>query len=359
MRLTLFRSLTLALALVALISPATLDAAPPTQPSPAPRTPAPAPPVSAELQKEADRLFKSGVALFKEKKFGEALAEFEHAYAIAPHPLVLYNIAVCHRELSHYTEAVRYYRLFLADKSGKVPASRVTDAQTELGALLAQQASVTVIITPAVSGAQLTLDGTPLDKPAMPLILSPGEHQLIARAPGWRDYERTVRVVAGDTLAFELPLGKLPEVPSAGVATLEPGAPLVRPSPRSWLAVDAGFGMNLRRFGNTGAPSLGLGAAIGSRIGVGLDVVLVAYAVVPSVRVRVAGDALSLHVVGAVPIAFSDDPMAGNFVAIAGGLGVRYRATPRLAFRLESYVSLASKDQGMSVPTFLGGELWF
>lgn len=355
MRLTL--TLPRALALVALISPATLDAAPPTHPSPAPRTPAP--PVSAELQKEADRLFKNGVALFKEQKFGEALAEFERAYAVAPHPLVLYNIAVCHRELSHYTEAVRYYRLFLADKSGKVPAARVTDAQTELDALLAQHASVTVTITPAASGAQLTLDGTPLDKPVMPLLLSPGEHQLIARAPGWRDYERTVRVATGDTLAIELPLGKLPEVPSGGVATLEPGAPLVRPSPRPWLAVNAGFGTNLRRLGNTGAPSLGLGAAIGSRIGVGLDVVLVAYAVVPSVRVRVVGDALSLHLVGAVPIAFSDDPMAGNFVAIAGGLGVRYRATSRLAFRLESYVSLASKDQGMSVPTFLGGELWF
>lgn len=351
---------TLALALaLAVVAPATLEATPPPPPppSPAPRTPAPAPPAS-DLQKEADRHFKSGVALFKEQKFGEALAEFVHAYAIAPHPLVLYNIAACHRELSHYTEAVTYYRRFLADRSGKVPATRLIDARAELDALLAQHASVTVTITPAVTSAQLVLDDTPLDNPEMPLVLTPGEHRLIARAAGWRDFERTLRVVAGDALTIELPLAKLPPMPSGGVATLEPGEPL-RPSPRPWLAVDAGFGMNLRRLGNTGAPSLGFGAAIGSRLGVGLDVVLVAYAVIPSVRVRVAGDALSLHVVGAVPIAFSGDPMAGNFVAVAGGLGVRYRATPRLAFRAESYVSLASKDQGMSLPTFLGGELWF
>ena len=65
-------------------------------------------------QKEADRHFKAGVALFKELKYAEALAEFERAYEIEPHPLVLYNIATCHRELSHYGEAVKYYQRFLS-----------------------------------------------------------------------------------------------------------------------------------------------------------------------------------------------------------------------------------------------------
>ena len=72
---------------------------------PAPKAAAKPEPKTPE-QKEADRHFKSGVALFKEAKYAEALAEFERAYEIAPHPLVLYNIAGCHRELSHYSEAV-------------------------------------------------------------------------------------------------------------------------------------------------------------------------------------------------------------------------------------------------------------
>ncbi len=45
----------------------------------------------------------------REAKYTEALAEFERAYEIAPHPLVLYNIASCHREMSHYGEAVKFY----------------------------------------------------------------------------------------------------------------------------------------------------------------------------------------------------------------------------------------------------------
>ena len=368
MRIALI-SLTLALA-----GPAALEAAPAPRPKPTPQTPEPKPPepkapepgapeakALEQLQREADHHFKSGVALFKEAKYAEALAEFERAYEIAPHPLVLYNIAGCHRELSHYAEAVTYYGRFLSEGNGKVPAARLAVAQADLNALLTLIARVTVTITPANPDASLLLDGSPLVKPAMPLILTPGEHRLVAHVAGKRDAERTLQLGAGDTITIDLPLGELPLTPPGKVTTVaQVEAPSLRASSsRRWLAVDAGVGMNLRRLGNTGAPSIGLGAEIDSRFSVGVEVVLVAYAVVPSLRVRVAGDALSLHLIGAMPIVFSDDPMTGQFFAVAGGLGVRYRQTSRLAFRLESYVSVAGKSQGTTVPTFLGGELWF
>jgi len=375
MRIALI-SLALALAApAALVAPAMLDAAPaprptPVPPKPDPKAPDPKPPEggapgpkTSEQQKEADGHFKSGVALFKEAKYADALTEFQRAYEIAPHPLVLYNIAGCHRELAHYAEAITYYSRFLAEGNGKVPAARLSAAQVDLDAIYALIARVTVTITPTTEAATLVVDGTPVDKPVMPLILVPGEHRFAARATGRRDVERTLTVAAGDKVVFELPLGDSATT-SVGTTTTGTVEHVTRPveppsSQQPWLAVDAGFGMNLRSLGNTGAPSIGLEAAIGSRFGVGVDVVLVAFAVVPSVRVRVAGDALSLHVVGAVPIAFSDDPMSGTFVAFAGGLGLRYRAMPRLTLRLESFVSFANKGQGMQIPTFLGGELWF
>ncbi|HET7505080.1 MAG TPA: hypothetical protein VFK02_28875 [Kofleriaceae bacterium] len=350
--------LALGLALgLGLLGPATLDAAPAPRGAPAPRPdesrPAESRPTEL-VQKEADRHFKSGVALYREAKYADALAEFERAYEIAPHPLVLFNIAECQRELLHYAEAVAAYRRFLSDGKDRVPAARLATAQSELDALLTLVARLTVTVTPALDDATLALDGTPLDAPVMPLILPPGEHRLVARAAGRRDATRTVQLRAGEAATVELALAELP--PERVIQVQQIPAP--QPERSTTLALDAGFGMNLRRLGKTGAPSLGLGAAFGSRLGVGVDFVLVAYAVVPSVRVRVIGDEVSLHVVGAVPIAFGDD-MSGTFVTMAGGLAVRYRAMPRLAFRLESYVSFGGKDQATAVPTFLGGELWF
>jgi hypothetical protein len=87
--------------------------------------------------------------------------------------------------------------------------------------------------------------------------------------------------------------------------------------------------------------------------------VVVAFAVMPSVRVRLAGEQLSVHAAIAMPIAFTGGEMSETFVAGAVGLGVRYFATPALALRLESFASFATKDHGTTLPTFLGGELWF
>jgi hypothetical protein len=288
---------------------------------------------------------------------------------------------------------VTYYGRFLAEGKGKVKPARLDAAQAELDGILARIARVTVIVLPggdagktapgagktapragktapdagktpddagaALDDVTLILDGTPLDKPAMPLILPPGEHRLVARADGRRDGARNLRLASGDDVTIELVLAELPPPPAEPPVTARVVAAPAAPPARRRFALGAGFGMDLRRTKDSGAPSLGLGVAIGSRLELGVDAVLVAYAAIPSVRLRLAGNALSLHAVGAMPIAFNDGPMATTFVAGAFGLGVRYRATPSVAFRLESFASYAGKTHGTTFPTFLGGELWF
>jgi hypothetical protein len=186
------RRLALALAL-ALAVPAGLA-------GPAAAQPAQRPPE----QQAADRHFKAGVARFKERKFAEALAEFQRANEIAPHPLVLYNIAGCYRELGRHGEAVKAYRKFLDEGIGRVPANRLAEAQTELAGIYAAVARVTVQVEPA-AGASLLLDGQPLGALPidMPLFVPPGVHRLTARAPGRADAEQEIRVAAGDGATAE------------------------------------------------------------------------------------------------------------------------------------------------------------
>ena len=86
---------------------------------------------------------------------------------------------------------------------------------------------------------------------------------------------------------------------------------------------------------------------------------MVAYAIIPSVRVRVIGDALALHVIGAVPYSLTDGSMSERFAAPAVGLGLRYRPTPGLAVRLEGYAAFGGASHGTAIPLFLGGERWF
>ena len=327
-------------------------------------------------QQEADRHFKDGVARYKEGKFDAALAEFKEAYRIAPHPLVLYNMAGCYRELSRYGEAVKAYRQFLSEGPGKAPESRLTDARAELDKIYALVGRVTVAVEPE-AGASLFLDGQPLGTfpIEMPLIISPGTHKLLARAPGRADVERELRITGGEDLPIAMILPARPEPkgpagpgtgtgtrpgPETGIGTQGPQPP---PGPRGprLFAVNASFGTNALRVGETGAPSVGVGFALGSRLELGLDAIIVAYAVMPSVRVRLAGHQLAVHAIAAAPISFKDGNNMETFVAGAVGLGLRYRLSPTssLAVRLESYASFAGKEHGTTIPTFLGGELWF
>jgi hypothetical protein len=139
-------------------------------------------------------------------------------------------------------------------------------------------------------------------------------------------------------------------------ATGEPAGPVHR---HRRFGLGAGFGTNLRLAGDTGAPSVSLALPLGSRLELGLDGVFVGYSVIPSVRVRLAGEALAVHAVAAVPISFNDGSTMERFVAGGFGLGVRYQPLASFAMRLESYAAYAGKAHGWSIPTFLGGELWF
>jgi hypothetical protein len=317
--------------------------------------------VPSSEQKDADRHFKSGVELYKEQKYTEALAEFERAYEISPHPLVLYNIAGCHRELSQYQQAVKFYKRFIAEGKGQVPGPKLTTAQTELDQILARIARVTVTVSP--DGATLIVDeqelGTLVE---MPIVLPPGEHRLVARMTGRTDAVRVIRVASGDELTVDL---ATTELPSSTGPTTTPDPEVVETlldtntKPKRF-AIGAGFGLDLSEtIGDTGAPSIGIGVALGSRIILGADAIVVAYAVMPSVRVRLFGDSFSVHAIAAMPIVFPEGEMSSTFIAGAGGLGIRYRPTPMLSFRLEGLASFAGEEHGTTFPAFVGGELWF
>jgi tetratricopeptide (TPR) repeat protein len=62
----------------------------------------------------ARKHFQSGTKHFDLGEYDAALADFKEAYRIKDDPVLLYNIAQCHRMLHHNEEALRAYRTFLS-----------------------------------------------------------------------------------------------------------------------------------------------------------------------------------------------------------------------------------------------------
>lgn len=330
---------------------------------------------------EASRHFQLGVRLYAEAKYDEALIEFQRAYDLSPHPSVLYNIAASHRELSHYGESIQFFERFLTEAEGKVKADLLARARKELAEVRGRIGSVTLSIQP--DGVVVSIDGRQLAPEQLdePVILGPGRHTFTLRAPSGQVETRQITLAAGDAIPLEVDLrapdpgtsatdaappgngatsGAGSTTGTAGITTGGTIGPIdAEPGPRArgTLGASAGFATNVRLIGDTGAPVLGAHLRAG-RLVLGADVILVAWAVMPSVRVHLAGnDTLAVHATLAVPISITDGE-TDVFVAGAAGLGLRAWVTSALAFRLEALVSAAGKEHGVNVPISMGVELW-
>lgn len=113
----------------------------------------------------ARRAFQKGTKDITEFRWAEALASFEEAQALAPHPITLYNIGFCLQGMGRYTAARDTWRKTLVAHEKKVggrelPRQRLEDTRGYLRAVEKAIARVTVTVTPAT--AKLAIDGRPL-----------------------------------------------------------------------------------------------------------------------------------------------------------------------------------------------------
>lgn len=178
-------------------------------------------------QREARERFDRGLKLFNQRDDGGALAEFERAYELIPHPLVLYNIGVVHAAMKHPVQAVDALDHLLASP-GKLSADKLAHARE----LRAEQAAriARLEIHANVDGARIEVDNvdagqTPL---AGPLLVASGQHIISLVAADYAPSRRSVTVAGGrrQSLRFQLaPLkGKLGRL---AVTTRVPGVDVV------------------------------------------------------------------------------------------------------------------------------------
>jgi tetratricopeptide (TPR) repeat protein len=84
------------------------------------------PPVSegdetAEQEKrfaDARQFYDNGKLAYDMGHFDDAVSQFERAYALRPAPLLLFNMAQCHRQLGHADKARHLYESFLRESAG-------------------------------------------------------------------------------------------------------------------------------------------------------------------------------------------------------------------------------------------------
>lgn len=165
---------------------------------------------------QARELFQSGVDHYEAGEFTQALADFERAYALKPHPLVQVNIANCYDKLNQPAEALTHFDAFLASSEGS-PEQR--DEVRAATARLAQSAGrLSIHASPA--GAQGVIDQKRTAQPVQ--WVATGRHRIDVTAEGYEPAVRVVDVQPGQTASVDVVL--TPQ-PTASAPNAEPPAP--------------------------------------------------------------------------------------------------------------------------------------
>jgi hypothetical protein len=201
---------------------------------------------------EAREHFKQGVALFDERRFGDALAEFQRSYSLYPAYSTLYNIGEVSVALGRPLESVEAFEKFLAEGGPSIPAGQRERVEAELKAQRGRVGDVHVTGLP--SGAEVRVDGVVLATAPMsaPVRVPAGRHRVEAMLDGYHAERRDVDVAGQEhlKLVFEL----RPVAPAAGTIAPE----LVAPAPAEQVRVDPVAGGPERGASEGGAPAAGV-----------------------------------------------------------------------------------------------------
>ena len=167
-----------------------------------------------------------GSERFNAGDFAGARAEFQRAFAIHPAPVLLFNIASCHRRAGEYDQALVAYEKFVAAApadDGRLPLARETIEH--LRALLAERAEVDA------ERERVDVDrAPPLPEPTPPPVVAPAprpQPQQPPPRPGGRLARRAgIGLMVGGALAIGLGVwqGQVAGEAESALETLPVGA---------------------------------------------------------------------------------------------------------------------------------------
>ncbi|WP_044240498.1 PEGA domain-containing protein [Chondromyces apiculatus] len=167
-----------------------------------PGGPTPQAPLSESLTGMAKAEYGAGNALLKDGDFAGALVQFEKAYALSKDHRVLWNIALCQKNLRRYAALLDTLQRLEKDGGALLTAEDrkdIADLRTTAEGLVsrvevvANEAGATVLIDDASMGT------TPL---AAPLVVELGERRIRVTKPGFKEFTRTLRVEGGGRISL-------------------------------------------------------------------------------------------------------------------------------------------------------------
>lgn len=181
----------------ALLFAATAHAQAPAAAAQAPAAASGAAPLADALQGAAKTAYESAKLLAQNHDFNGALAEFKHAYELSKDARLLFNMAICEKELHHYAKMRALLEQYLRDGAQITTAESQSAAQDALAAIKPLVASIHVTVNE--DGATVSVDGEGVGTSPLKtnVAVDLGKHTVTVKKNGFDAFEQSLDMPGG------------------------------------------------------------------------------------------------------------------------------------------------------------------
>jgi len=180
-------------------------------------------PAKDPQEEVAKSAFHEGMKLFSQDKYAEALERFEFSYLTYPNPNVLFNIAMCQKALYRFADSIETFRRFLTKGGEKIPEKHKKAVEVALQDLDVLVARVRLEEVPPDAEVEVNGEAVGTTSQDDPLVLDPGQYEIIIRKPGYEPLYLKIDAAAGAELTIATPM-KLEGSQTGAQATESGGA---------------------------------------------------------------------------------------------------------------------------------------
>jgi hypothetical protein len=171
--------------------------------------PAP-PPLTDSLMGQAKLDYEAGRILFNDEDYSGALVKFQRAFEQAGDLRLLWNMAVCEKNLRHYAAVLRLLERYR--REGEATMTQLQRAEVNEVLQTVQMLVSSARITVSENGATVSIDDRPVGQTplAEPILVDLGQHRITVAKPGFRTEHVTQDFTGGSEVNVDLTL--LPDV---------------------------------------------------------------------------------------------------------------------------------------------------
>lgn len=160
-------------------------------------------------KEEAKRHFEQGKVFYKQSEYLKAIEEFQKAYSLYPHSVILYNIAQAYEKEGNIPMALRFFREYLRASPNAEDRNTVLISIQNLEKKLQEKGIQQVGIYSTPPEADVAINGKVVGKTPFTIELRPGKYILSLTKKGYIPIDKEFTVSPDRSLELDFTLNEL------------------------------------------------------------------------------------------------------------------------------------------------------